>query len=124
MMNIVVWIVQGLVALAFLLAGFMKGFAPLATLKKNMTWVNSVPAAFVRFIGIAEILGAIGLILPLATGIAPWLTVAAAIGLAIVMVSAAIFNVSRHETRHIGLNVVLLLLALFIVIARLTFVRI
>ncbi len=75
-----------------------------------------------RFIGVAEILGALGLILPLATGIAPWLTVAAAIGLVIVMVSAAIFSVSRHETRHIGLDLVLL--AFFIVVARLTFVRI
>ncbi len=119
-MNIVVWIVQGLVALAFLAAGSMKAFVPPATLSKNMAWVSSVPAAFVRFIGVAEILGALGLILPLATGIAPWLTVAAAIGLVIVMVSAAIFNVSRHETRHIGLDVVLLLLALFIAIARLT----
>lgn len=123
-MNLVVWIVQGLVALAFLAAGFMKGFAPLAILKKNMTWVNSVPAAFVRFIGIAEILGAIGLSLPLATGIASWLTVAAAIGLAVVMVSAAILHASRHESSQIGMNVVLLLLALFIVVARLTFVRI
>jgi uncharacterized membrane protein YphA (DoxX/SURF4 family) len=123
-MNIVVWIVQGLVALAFLTAGSMKAFVPLATLSKNMAWVSSVPAAFVRFIGVAEILGALGLILPLATGIAPWLTVAAAIGLVIVMVSAALFNVSRHETRHIGLDLALLLLALFIVIARLTFVRI
>lgn len=123
-MNIVVWIVQGLVALAFLAAGCMKTFTPLATLRKNMKWVDSVPAAFVRFIGIAEILGAIGLILPLATGIAPWLTVAAAIGLVIVMVSASILHASRHESRQIGMNLVLLLLALFIVVARLTFVRI
>lgn len=123
-MNIVVWIVQGLVALAFLLAGFMKTFMPVATLKKNMAWVNDVPAAFVRFIGVAEILGAIGLILPLATGIAPWLTVAAAIGLVVVMISASIFHASRRESSNIGMNVVLLLLALFIVVARLTFVRI
>lgn len=123
-MNIIVWIVQGLVALTFLAAGSMKTFTPLATLGKTMTWVNSVPAAFVRFIGIAEILGAIGLILPLATGIAPWLTVAAAIGLVVVMVSASILHASRHESSSIGMNIVLLLLALFIVVARLTFVRI
>ena len=123
-MNIVVWIVQGLVALIFLAAGSMKAFTPLATLGKRMTWVNNVPAAFVRFLGIAEILGAIGLILPLATGIAPWLTVAAAIGLVIVMLSASIFHASRQEGSRIGMNIVLLLLALFIVVARLTFVRI
>jgi putative oxidoreductase len=123
-MNIVLWIVQGLVALAFLLAGFMKAFMPLATVRKNLAWANDVPAPFVRFIGVAEILGAIGLILPLATGIAPWLTVAAAIGLVVVMLSASIFHASRRESSNIGMNVVLLLLALFIVVARLTFAHI
>jgi len=49
-MNIVLWIVQGLLALAFLLAGFMKTFMPVETLKKNMAWVRVVPAPFVRFI--------------------------------------------------------------------------
>jgi putative oxidoreductase len=120
-MNIVLWIVQGLVALAFLLAGFMKTFMPVETLKKNMAWVSAVPAAFVRFIGIAEMLGAIGLILPAATGIAPWLTIVAAIGLVVVMVSASVFHASRRETSNIGMNVVLLLLALLIVVGRLTF---
>ena len=68
-MNIVLWIVQGLLALAFLLAGFMKTFRPVETLKKNMDWVRVVPTPFVRFIGVSEILGAIGLILPAITGI-------------------------------------------------------
>jgi len=120
-MNIVLWIVQGLVALAFLLAGFMKAFMPVETLKKNMAWVSTVPASFVRFIGVAEILGAIGLILPAVTGIAPWLTIAAAAGLVVVMASASIFHASRRETSNIGVNVVLLLLALIIVVGRLTF---
>ena len=70
-MNIVLWIVQGLLALAFLLAGFMKTFRPVETLKKNMAWVSAVGAPFVRFIGIAELLAAIGLILPAATGTLP-----------------------------------------------------
>ncbi len=118
-MNIVLWIAQGLLALAFLLAGFMKAFQPLATLKKNMAWVNNFPAAFVRFIGAAELLGAIGLILPAVTGIAPWLTVAAAGGLVVVMVSASVFHVSRREFSRIGMNVVLLLLAVIIVVGRL-----
>ena len=60
-MTIVLWIVQGLLALAFLLAGVMKTFMPLEGLKKNMTWVGNVPAGLVRFIGIVEILGALGL---------------------------------------------------------------
>src|SRR5437016_6199459 len=118
-MNIVLWIVQGLLALAFLLAGFTKAFMPLATVKKNMPWANEVPASFVRFIGVAEILGAIGLILPAATGIAPWLTVAAAVGLVVVMLSASVFHASRRENANIGMNVVVLLLAAFIIVGRL-----
>jgi putative oxidoreductase len=122
-MNIVLWVIQGLLALAFLLAGIMKAFRPLATLKKNMSWVNSFPGPFVRFIGGAEILGAIGLILPAATGIAPWLTVAAAVGLIVVMVSASIYHASRREMSSIGTNIVLLLLAAFIVVGRLAFAQ-
>ncbi len=120
-MNIVLWILQGLLALAFLIAGFIHAFMPLESLKKNMTWVSAFPAAFVRFIGVAEMLGAIGLILPAITGIAPWLTVAAAIGLAVVMASASIFHASRREYSNIGTNVVLLLLAVLVIVGRLTF---
>ncbi len=79
-MNIVLWVIQGLLALAFLLTGFTKAFLPLATVKKNMPWAKDVPAPFVRFLGVAELLGAIGLIAPAATGIVPWLTVAVAAG--------------------------------------------
>ena len=67
-----------------------------------------------------ELLGGIGLILPAVTHILPWLTVAAAIGLALVMISAAIFHASRREFSIIGFNIVLLLLAAFVVIGRLT----
>ena len=120
-MNIVLWIVQGLLALAFLLAGFMKTFRPVETLKKNMDWVRVVPTPFVRFIGVSEILGAIGLILPAITGIGTWLTMAAAAGLVVVMVSASIYHASRREYSSIGMNVVLLLLAVLILVGRLTF---
>lgn len=119
-MNIALWIAQGLLALAFLLAGSMKAFLPLATLKKNMAWTNNVPAAFVRFIGVAELLGAIGLIVPAVTGIQSWLTEAAAVGLVVVMVSASVFHASRREYSNIGMNAVLLLLAAFVVLGRWT----
>ena len=117
-MNIALWIVQGLLALAFLLAGSMKAFAPLNTVKKNMTWANDVGVPFVRFIGVAELLAGIGLILPAVTSIQPWLTIAAALGLVVVMVSASVFHASRREYQNIGMNVVLLLLAAFIVLGR------
>jgi uncharacterized membrane protein YphA (DoxX/SURF4 family) len=118
-MNIALWIVQGLLAALFLLAGFMKAIMPAANLNKNMAWTKDVPLPFTRFIGVAEVLGAIGLILPAVTRIQSWLTVAAAGGLVIVMLSAAIFHFSRKETSNIGGNVVLLLLAAFIIIGRL-----
>ncbi len=117
-MNIALWIVQGLLALAFLLAGSMKAFAPLNTVRKNMSWANDVGVPFVRFIGVAELLGGIGLILPAITGIQSWLTIAAALGLVVVMVSASIFHASRREYQNIGMNIVLLLLAAFIVLGR------
>ncbi len=117
-MNIALWIVQGLLALAFLLAGSMKAFAPLTTVRKNMSWANDFGVPFVRFIGIAELLAAIGLILPAITGIQSWLTIAAALGLVVVMVSASIFHASRREYQNIGMNVVLLLLAAFVVLGR------
>ncbi len=117
-MNIALWVVQGLVALAFLFAGFMKTFMPLETVKKNMAFANVVPAALVRFIGVAELLGAIGLIVPAVTGIQSWLTVVAAGGLVLVMLLAAIYHASRREYSHIGANVVLLLLAAFVLVGR------
>ncbi len=91
---------------------------PLETIKKNMAFANVVPAALVRFIGGAELLGAIGLIVPAVTGIQSWLTVAAAGGLVLVMLLAAIYHASRREYSHIGVNVVLLLLAAFILVGR------
>src|ERR1051326_8521742 len=96
-MNTALWVVQNLLALAFLLAGSRKALLPLATVKKSLPWANNAPAACIRFIGIAELLGAIGLILPAITGIQPRLTVAAAIGLMLVMVCAIVFHASRRE---------------------------
>jgi putative oxidoreductase len=121
-MTIVLWIVQGLLALAFLLAGVMKTFMPLEGLKKNMAWVGNVPAGLVRFIGIVEILGALGLVLPKLTKILPQLTIAAAIGLVLVMVSAVVFHATRKEYGNIGANIVLLLLAAFLAVGYLVWV--
>ncbi len=121
-MSVVLWIIQVLLSLAFLMAGFMKLTQPIATLNKRMAWTAAVSPGFVRFIGLAELLGGIGLILPMITGILPGLTVAAAIGLSIVMVSAAIFHLTRHEASNVLGNVVLLILALVVVVGRLVVV--
>ena len=68
-MTIVLWIIQGLLALVFLLSGFPKAFLPLESVKKYSLFARVAAAPFVRFVGVAELLGAIGLLLPAATGI-------------------------------------------------------
>jgi putative oxidoreductase len=115
-MNIALWVVQGLLALVFLMSGSMKAFTPLATMRKKMAGANDLPAAFVRFLGVAELLGVIGLIAPAVTGIQSWLTVAAAVGL--VMVSASTFHTARRECQHIGIPLVLLGLPVCVVLGR------
>jgi putative oxidoreductase len=120
-MNVVLWIVQALLAATYVIVGSMKAVRSLETLSKRIAWVRALPAGLVLFIGIAEVLGAIGLILPMVTNIAPWLTVAAAAGLVLLQVCAIIFHVFRHETRMLLGNIVLLLAA-FVLVGRVAIV--
>ncbi|MEZ4660597.1 MAG: DoxX family protein [Caldilineaceae bacterium] len=113
-MNIALWIVQVLLAVAFAFFGFPKVAQPLTELANMMPWVNDVPALLVRFIGVAEIAGALGLVLPGVTKIQPRLTAYAAAGLVLVMLLAAIFHATRSEFGNIGFNAVLLVLAGFV----------
>ncbi len=113
-MNIALWVVQGVLALMFFMAGMMKS-ARYEKAKAGMPWVKEYSKGFVVFIGLSELLGAIGLIVPYAFGVAPVLTPIAAVGLAIVMVLAAAFHARRKETRAAGMNVVVL--ALFVIVA-------
>jgi uncharacterized membrane protein YphA (DoxX/SURF4 family) len=96
-LHIALWVVQGLLAAAFMMAGLMKATTPIAELAAQMNWVNFVPSFVVRLAAVAEIFGAIGLILPALTRIKPWLTPAAALGLVAVMVPAAILHISIGE---------------------------
>jgi hypothetical protein len=104
--------------LAFLAAGAPKATQPIPTLAKSRPWVQDVPTPLVRFIGVAEILGTLGLILPALTGILPWLTVAAASGLAAVMIAAIIFHVLRGEINRNAVPIVFMLLLLFVTYGR------
>lgn len=117
-MNIVLWIVQILVALGFGLAGIMKLTQPREKLLERMAWVNDFSQNIVRLIGLLEVLGAAGVILPALTGILPWLTPVAAGGLVLVMVGAMFTHYRRHEYAMIGGNVILLLLAVVVVYGR------
>jgi hypothetical protein len=107
-MEIAYWIVGGLLAVFYLYAGGKKVAQSQEQLQPMMGWVDRVPMPLVRTIGVLEILGAIGLILPPATGIAPWPAVAAATGLVLIQVGGIVVHVSRGEARLIGLNVGLL----------------
>ncbi|MGA1828660.1 DoxX family protein [Microbacterium sp.] len=98
-MLIALWIINGLLALAFLAAGSMKLFRPKAALQSmGMAWTEDFPDAAVKLVGAAEIVGAVGLILPLLTGIAPLLTPIAATALALLMLGAVVVHLRRKET--------------------------
>lgn len=116
-MIIAVWIASGLLAVAYLGTGAMKLASPKEKLAKNMAWVEDFSAPVVKLIGALEILGALGLVLPVLLNIAPVLTPLAACGLVVLQLVAIIVHLRRGE-RMIVPNVVLLLLALFVALAR------
>jgi uncharacterized membrane protein YphA (DoxX/SURF4 family) len=113
-LHITLWIVQVLLGAMFIMAGGMKSFQPIPELAKMLPWAGAVPSGLVRFIGLSELLGGLGLLLPSLLRILPNLTPLAAWGLALIQVLAALFHISRGESSVIGMNLVLLLLAVFI----------
>ena len=93
-MNTILWIFQGLLAAMFTMAGITKSTQPKEKLEKQFPWVKDFSLNTVRFIGLSELLGAIGLIVPWLTGILPVLTPVAALGLCLIMVLAALLRSS------------------------------
>lgn len=117
-MNIVLWILQGLLGAAFIGAGLMKASQPKEKLAANMPWTQRYGAGTVKFIGVMELLGGLGLILPWATDIAPVLTPIAAVGLLVVMLLAIVDHVRAKEYNALPVNLVLGAIALVIAIGR------
>jgi putative oxidoreductase len=117
-MKYVLWALQVLLGLSFVGAGLMKASQPLEALAAQAAWMGALPEPLLRFIGVAELLGGLGLILPAATRIQPWLTPLAAALLALVMVLALLFHVVRGELDLIVPNVVLGGLAAFVAYGR------
>jgi hypothetical protein len=118
-MNVVLWVLQILLALAFLAAGGMKLSQPKEKLEKQMTWTRTASPGTVKAVGAIEVLGALGMVLPWATGIAKVLTPLAAVGLAIVMVGALVTHVRLKETgKELITPAVLLVLAVLVAIGR------
>jgi hypothetical protein len=119
-MNILLWVFAGIAAAVYLGAGGMKLVTPREKLLENpnLGWVNDFSAGAVRLIALAEVLGAIGLILPRALDIAPVLTPIAAVGLVIVAAGAIVVHARRKEPKAVPVNVVLLVLAAFVAVGR------
>ena len=110
-LRIGLWVAQVALAIVFALAGWMKVSTPTAALTKMMP---GFPLAFLRFIGIAELAGAVGIILPALTRIAPKLTPLAASGFVIVTASAAVFHLAHRQFSEVAVVVVLGAVALFV----------
>jgi len=106
--NTTLWIVQILLPLFFLVAGVTKVGQSQVKLEKSLPWTADTSLRMVCFIGTVEILGALGLVLPAATGIAPILAPLAAVGLAVVMLGAIATHARRREQQAIVVDVVLL----------------
>ena len=98
-MTVVLWIINAVLAAAFTAAGSIKLVRPMSALvAMGMTWVSETSERMVRSIAVVELAGAVGLILPRATGILPGLTPLAAIGLACVMLAAVVVHLKRAES--------------------------
>ena len=117
-MSIVLWILQILLAVVFLLAGAVKAFQSYDTLAARMPWVEDYSPTMVRVIGGLEILGALGLLLPGLLGSLPILTPVAAVGLAVIMVLAFLRHMARGENGQMGFTAVLFALLLLLAAGR------
>ena len=111
------WVFSIVLAAVFLLTGVNRAFR-YEKARDLFPWVKDLPRALVQAIGIAEILGALGLILPAVTGIYSWLTPVATVALALLMLIAAVFHALRGEKEEAALNVLLLLMLSFVAYIR------
>jgi putative oxidoreductase len=112
--NIALWVVQVILSLFSLAAGWNHGVRPLSDMIQSSPWAADLPLALVRFIGFAELAAGVGLVLPAATRIVPSLTPLAAIGLAIIMGLAIPLHIMRGESNVIALHIVVVALCAFV----------
>jgi putative oxidoreductase len=112
--NVALWVVQVLLSLFSLAAGWNHGVRPLSDTIQSSPWAADLPVALVRFIGFAELAAGVGLVLPAVTQIMPGLTPLAAIGLAIIMGLAIPFHIMRGEANVIALHIVVVALCVFV----------
>jgi hypothetical protein len=122
-MNTMLWILQGILAVIFASSGVAKStMTRERMIATGQTGVALYPMPVVRVTAASELLAATGLLLPWATGIAPWLTPAAAAGLCIVMVGAAWAHSRLHEPKNVATNALLFAIALAVAVGRLAMI--
>ncbi len=110
LIHIGLWLLQAVLAALFLATGLAKLLLPIAQLSAMMPWATSMPDLVVRFIGLAEVAGALGLLLPSITRVRPNLTPLSALGLLTVMILAMVLHLSRSEGMMIGVTFTLAVL--------------
>lgn len=117
-LNVSLWVAQIFIFVSFVPAGAMKLFMPITELASIWEWAGVLPVLAVRMLGIVDIAGGVGVVLPALTRIQPRLTVLAALGCAALQIFAMIFHASRGEVSVLPLNVVMFVTAVFIVWGR------
>ena len=118
-LHIILWVAQIILGGMFIMAGVMKSTQPIVDLSKSVPWTANVPLALIRLIGVSELLGGIGLILPSLLRIKPIFTPVAAIGILLIMVFAMVYHVVSGETNVVGINIAFGAVAAFIAWGRL-----
>jgi uncharacterized membrane protein YphA (DoxX/SURF4 family) len=119
-MNIALWITQGILAATFAVSGTLKSVqSKERMIATGQTGVAPFPLPVIRVVAACELLAVLGLVLPWSTGVMPVLTPLAAVGLAVVMVGAAVSHWSLREYQQaFGVNLVLLLACTFVAVGR------
>ena len=113
-LNITLWVLQVLLACFFVMVGYSHSLAPFDQIAQQATWMNEVPRWLSLFIGYAEIVGGLGLIIPAVTRMASWLTPLAALGLATIMILAIAFHVLKGEASVVWMHALIATLAVLV----------
>jgi hypothetical protein len=113
-MNVVLWILAGLLAVAMLGAGSLKLITPKDGLAAKGMELGELPAGAIKAIGVVEVLGGIGLVVPALVHVAPVLVAWAAVGVAILMAGAVVFHLRRKEIQGALPAVALLVMAVVV----------
>lgn len=116
--HILLWIAQIILSITLIWAAFVKLVQPIEQLKAMWPWTGEVSPALVRFTGVIDLLGALGVLLPSLFRFKPILAPLAAGGIVLLMISASVFHIYRGEASQIGFNIVFGLIAVFVAYGR------